>query len=51
MSEFALEDHHVLLLTLAAEALDRAHEARLALKEHGTVEEKKLQPQCVERLH
>jgi phage terminase small subunit len=36
-SQFQLENHHVKLLTLAAEAWDRAQQARLALQEHGLV--------------
>ena len=35
MRDYELDDHHVHLLTLAAEALDRAHEARVALKREG----------------
>jgi phage terminase small subunit len=34
---FVLEDHHRLLLTKAAEAHDRAEEARAAIKKHGTI--------------
>jgi hypothetical protein len=37
MDGFALEPHHVKLLILAAEALDRCEQARIALAEHGTV--------------
>ena len=33
--EYELQPHHIKLLTLAAEALDRAEEARLALQEQG----------------
>lgn len=36
LAEFELGDHHVRLLTLAAQAWDRAEEAREALAEHGT---------------
>ena len=36
MVEYGLEEHHVRLLTLAAEAWDRAQEARVALAQHGT---------------
>ena len=35
IDDYSLEPHHVHLLTLAAEARDRAEEARLALKTHG----------------
>ena len=35
VSNWALDEHHVRLLTLAAEAYDRAAEAREALGEHG----------------
>jgi phage terminase small subunit len=35
LDEYALEPHHVRLLTLAAEAWDRGAMAREALKEHG----------------
>ena len=35
ISNWALDEHHVRLLTLAAEAYDRAAEAREALAEHG----------------
>jgi hypothetical protein len=35
VNEFSLEKHHEHLLTLAAEALDRAEQARKALDEHG----------------
>jgi hypothetical protein len=34
---FVLEDHHRLLLTKAAEAHDRAEEARAAIEKHGTI--------------
>jgi len=33
--EYALEPHHVRLLTLAGEAWDRCHEARQELEKHG----------------
>lgn len=36
VGEFALEDHHLHLLTLACESLDRAADAREALAKHGT---------------
>ena len=36
-SQYQLENHHVKLLTLAAESWDRAQQARLALQEHGLV--------------
>jgi phage terminase small subunit len=36
-AEYNLEPHHVRLLTLAAEAWDRATQAREALAEHGIV--------------
>tara|TARA_B100001093_G_C26405407_1_gene833136 strand:- start:189 stop:497 length:309 start_codon:yes stop_codon:yes gene_type:complete len=36
-SQFQLENHHVKLLTLAAEAWDRAQGARLALQQHGNI--------------
>ncbi len=35
VSEWSLDQHHCRLLTLAAEAWDRAAEAREALAEHG----------------
>jgi phage terminase small subunit len=35
-SEFALEEHHAKILTLASEALDRCEDAREALAKHGT---------------
>lgn len=35
VADFDLEQHHVRLLTLAAEAWDRGQEAREALAEHG----------------
>jgi phage terminase small subunit len=35
LADFALEQHHVRLLTLAGEAWDRAQQAREALAEHG----------------
>lgn len=35
VSEWALEPHHLQLLTLAAEALDRAREAREAIARDG----------------
>jgi len=34
-AEYELEDHHLRLLTLAAEAWDRTQQAREALEEHG----------------
>ena len=36
-SQYQLENHHVKLLTLAAEAWDRAQSARLALQEYGLI--------------
>jgi phage terminase small subunit len=36
VNEYALEPHHLHLLRLAAEALDRAEEARAALATNGT---------------
>jgi phage terminase small subunit len=40
---YQLEDHHVRLLTLAAESWDRAQEARDAIRKHGlTYEDPKL---------
>ena len=36
-SQYQLENHHVKLLTLAAESWDRAQEARLALQEYGLI--------------
>ena len=38
-SLFELDDHHVRLLTLAAEAWDRCAQARFALDKSGTIEE------------
>lgn len=35
VAEFALEEHHLRLLRLAAEAWDRTQQARVALAEHG----------------
>ena len=35
LREYALEDHHVRLLTLAGEAWDRTQQARAALQQHG----------------
>ena len=35
VAEYQLEDHHIRLLTLAAEAWDRSQEAREALQRHG----------------
>lgn len=35
VAEYQLEDHHIRLLTLAAEAWDRSQEAREALERHG----------------
>lgn len=35
LTEFALEDHHVRLLTKACEAWDRSEQAREALAKHG----------------
>jgi phage terminase small subunit len=37
VADYALEDHHVRLLTLACESWDRAAQAREALAEHGLV--------------
>ncbi|MFN7315261.1 MAG: P27 family phage terminase small subunit [Phycisphaerae bacterium] len=37
MSEFDLESHHLHLLAMACEALDRAAAAREAIAEHGPV--------------
>src|SRR5215831_1862516 len=34
-NDFELQSHHVMLLTLAAQAWDRCHEAREALKREG----------------
>ena len=36
LAEYELQPHHVRLLSLAAEAWDRAQQARTALAEHGT---------------
>lgn len=35
LREYALEDHHIRLLTRAAEAFDRGEEAREAIAAHG----------------
>jgi hypothetical protein len=35
MSEYTLDEHHVILLTRACEALDRVEQARDAIKKHG----------------
>ena len=44
-SAYVLEGHHLKLLTLAAEAWDRRHQAREALAEHGlTFEDRFGQP-------
>ena len=37
IADFDLDEHHVRLLTLAAEAWDRGQQAREALSEHGLV--------------
>jgi phage terminase small subunit len=37
VGEFVLESHHLHLLVLACEALDRAAQAREAIAEHGPV--------------
>ena len=37
VAQFQLEDHHVRLLILAAEAWDRVQEARAAIAQHGMV--------------
>src|SRR5262245_64650163 len=37
VADYELENHHLRLLTLAAEAWDRCEEAREAIAEHGTV--------------
>jgi len=37
VEEYYLEDHHVRLLTLAAEAWDRCQQARKALEENGLI--------------
>lgn len=37
IAEYELEQHHVRLLTLAAEAWDRAQQARLEIDKHGIV--------------
>lgn len=37
VADYALEPHHLKLLTLAAESWDRCVEARLSLAEHGLV--------------
>ncbi|MCC6228522.1 MAG: P27 family phage terminase small subunit [Phycisphaerales bacterium] len=37
VAEFALESHHLHLLALACEALDRAADAREAIARHGAV--------------
>lgn len=36
VADFALEPHHLELLRLLCEALDRGHEARRSIAEHGT---------------
>jgi hypothetical protein len=35
LSEYELDQHHIRLLTLAAESWDRGQEARRAIEEHG----------------
>jgi len=35
VADFELEDHHIRLLTLAAESWDRCQQAREAIAEHG----------------
>ncbi len=37
VAEWSLDEHHVRLLTFAAEAWDRAEQARRAIAEHGLV--------------
>jgi phage terminase small subunit len=51
VDEFSLEIHHLVLLLKACEALDRADEARDAIKRHGMVYENRFgqpvaRPEC-----
>src|SRR4030066_1057552 len=44
LKDYELEDHHIKILTLACECLDRITEARLQIKEDGAYYQDKLKP-------
>lgn len=47
VADFALEPHHLRLLTLAGEAWDRGQQARAVIEQHGlTYQDRFNQPRC-----